>query len=127
MLFRSVSLLALSNIANIDIKTLQENRFFYVKEFCKKYPKTTLLLKGANVIISQNEKIYINTLGKARLSKGGSGDVLSGLVASLLAQGYEALNAAICGSLAHTLASNRVKKSSYALKPQDIIKGVEKL
>nr|WP_228286206.1 NAD(P)H-hydrate dehydratase [Arcobacter vandammei] len=122
-----VSLLALSNIANIDIKTLQENRFFYVKEFCKKYPKTTLLLKGANVIISQNEKIYINTLGKARLSKGGSGDVLSGLVASLLAQGYEALNATICGSLAHTLASNRVKKSSYALKPQDIIKMVEKL
>ncbi len=122
-----VSLLALSNVAHIDIKTLQENRFFYVREFCKKYPLTTLLLKGANVIIANSKNLYINIYGTNALAKGGSGDVLSGLIASLLAQGYKPLEASINASLAHTLAISKVKKNNYALKPQDIIKGVEKL
>ncbi len=40
------------------------------------------------MIISKNDKMYVNIFGSSKLSKGGSGDVLSGLIASLLAQGY---------------------------------------
>lgn len=122
-----ISLLELTKIAQISINELQENRFLYVEKFCKKYPKVVLLLKGANVIIAQKDSIYINNLGTSKLSKGGSGDVLSGLVASLLAQGYNTLEAAIFASLAHTIASNKYKKNNYSLKPQDIINKVEKL
>lgn len=122
-----VSLLKLTKIAEIDVKTLQNNRFLYVKEFCKKYPKVVLLLKGANVIIAQNSELYVNSFGSAVLSKGGSGDVLSGLVGSLLAQGYKPLSAAINGSLAHTLAVKNYKKNNYSLTPQDLIEELKKL
>ena len=120
-----ISLLKLTNIANISIEELQENRFLYVEKFCKIYPKVTLLLKGANVIISKNDKIYVNIFGSSKLSKGGSGDVLSGLIASLLAQGYTSLEAAINASLAHTIAAKKYKNNNYSMNPQDIIQGIK--
>ena len=120
-----ISLLKLTNIANISIEELQDNRFLYVEKFCKIYPKVTLLLKGANVIISKNEKIYVNIFGSSKLSKGGSGDVLSGLIASLLAQGYTSLEAAINASLAHTIAAKKYKNNNYSMSPQDIIQGIK--
>ena len=120
-----ISLLKLTNIANISIEELQENRFLYVEKFCKIYPKVTLLLKGANVIISKNEKIYVNIFGSSKLSKGGSGDVLSGLIVSLLAQGYTSLEASINASLAHTIAAKKYKNNNYSMSPQDIIQGIK--
>ena len=120
-----ISLLKLTNIANISIEELQDNRFLYVEKFCKIYPKVTLLLKGANVIISKNDKIYVNIFGSSKLSKGGSGDVLSGLIASLLAQGYTSLEAAINASLAHTIAAKKYKSNNYSMSPQDIIQGIK--
>ncbi len=121
------ALLKLSDIANIKIDELQKNRFKYVSKFCNKYPEVTLLLKGANVLIGNNNKIYINNFGTSILSKGGSGDVLSGLIASLLAQGYEALEATITASLAHTEAANNYKKNNYSLNPLNLIKEIKKI
>lgn len=121
------SLLKMSNIADITIDELQNNRIKYVEKFSLKYPKAVLLLKGTNVIISQGDNLYINTYGTAVLSKGGSGDVLSGLVGSLLAQGYEPLDAAISASLAHALAGANFKKNDYSLIPSDLIEEVRKL
>ncbi len=121
------ALLKLCDIADISIETLQNNRFKYVEKFIKKYPKVVLLLKGANVIIAQNKNIYVNSFGNAILAKGGSGDVLSGLVAALLTQGYTSLDAAISASLAHALAANNYKKNNYSLIPADLIEEVKKL
>ena len=118
------SLLKLCNIADIDVKTLQENRFAYAKSWSEKF-KAVLVLKGANTIIAKDGKIYIMPYGKNTLAKGGSGDVLSGLVLALLAQGYEPLSAAISATLAHALSLKNFKKNSYALSPTDIIKGVK--
>ena len=121
------SLLKLCKIADISVEELQNNRFLYVQIFSKKYPKVVLLLKGANVIISQNEKLFVNSFGSAVLSKGGSGDVLSGLVGSLLAQGYKTLDSAIAASLAHTLAAINYDKNNYSLLPTDLIEEIRKL
>jgi ADP-dependent NAD(P)H-hydrate dehydratase / NAD(P)H-hydrate epimerase len=121
------SLLKLCKIADIDVIQLQNNRFKYVEDFSKKYPKVVLLLKGANVIISQNEKLYVNTFGTAVLSKGGSGDVLSGLIGSLLAQKYKPLDAAISASLAHTLAARKYSKNNYSMIPSDLVEEIRRL
>ena len=121
------SLLKLCNIVDISVEQLQNNRFLYVEKFCKKYPKVVLVLKGANVIISLNEKIYVNSFGNATLSKGGSGDVLSGLIGALLAQGYNCLDAAISASLAHTLALKTYDKNNYSLTPFDLIEEIKKI
>ena len=121
------SLLKLCNIADISVDQLQNNRFLYVERFCKKYPNVVLLLKGANVIISSNEKLYVNSFGSAVLSKGGSGDVLSGLIGSLLAQGHKSLDATITASLAHAIASKNYSKNNYSLTPLDLIEEIKKL
>ena len=119
------SLLKITKIAEVDAKEIQSNRFKFVKLFAQKFPKATLILKGANTIITQNEKIYISTLGTSILSKGGSGDVLSGMIGSLLAQGYETKDAAITAVLAHALAAKNVAYNDYALNPIDICEEIK--
>jgi hydroxyethylthiazole kinase-like uncharacterized protein yjeF len=111
----------------LDVTYIQQHRFEAVRRFNARYPHVTLLLKGANMLIMQEETLYVNPLGSAKLSKGGSGDVLSGLIVSLLAQGYSGIDAAIQGSLALTLAARKYRGASYAMLPTDIIDEVAKL
>ena len=118
------SLLKICKIADIDVQTLQENRYAYARAWSEKF-NAVLVLKGANTIITKDRQIYVMPYGKNTLAKGGSGDVLSGLVLALLAQGYEPLNAAISATLAHALSLRNFDKNSYALEPTDIIKGVK--
>lgn len=120
-------ILRVCGIADIDVATLQNDRFTYVERFCATYPNAVLLLKGANVIIGTQERFFINPHGTVALAKGGSGDVLSGLIGALLAQGYEPVNAAIQASLAHTLSAQKFDKNNYALTPYDIIEGITTL
>ena len=61
------------------------------------------------------------------MSKGGSGDVLSGLIGSLLAQGYKPLEAAISASLAHAMGARNYKKNNYSLIPSDLVEEIRKL
>jgi hydroxyethylthiazole kinase-like uncharacterized protein yjeF len=119
------SLLKITKLADVSVKEIQKNRFKYLRLFGEKYPDVVLLLKGANTLITSHGKVYIQTFGTNALSKGGSGDVLSGLISSLLAQGYNPLDAAITGSLAHAYSSRKFKKNSYALTPKAIIDGVK--
>lgn len=97
-----------------------KNRDSLSAAFCKKYPGVVLLVKGATPLISTMEagklQQFVNPHGKNCLAKGGSGDVLSGLICALLAQGYTALNAAIQGSLAHSHASERIT-TDYGMTP----------
>lgn len=118
------SLLKICKMADIDVQTLQENRYAYARAWSEKF-KAVLVLKGANTIIAKDGQIYVMPYGKSALAKGGSGDVLSGLVLALLAQSYEPLNAAISATLAHALSLRNFDKNSYALEPTDIIKGVK--
>ncbi len=120
-------ILRITGIADVDVSTLQNNRFGYVEQFCAAYPSTVLVLKGSNVIIGSGEEFYINPHGTVALAKGGSGDVLGGLIASLLAQGHTPLESAIQGSLAHTLAARGFDKNNYALTPFDLIERITTL
>lgn len=109
---------------DFGVKEIQSNRFEFAQKFSMKFPQI-LVLKGANTIIAKNGKCYVNPYGTSALAKGGSGDVLSGLIASLLAQNYTLLNSAIYGTLAHSLSARKFAKNSYSLTPDDIIKGVK--
>ncbi len=122
-----VHILKTTKLADISVQELQDNRFKYIQIFCKAFSNVVLILKGANTIIGQAESFYINPHGSPALSKGGSGDVLTGLCGALLAQGYSPLRAAIQASLAQTLSAKHVNKNSYALTPKDIIQGLAHL
>jgi len=74
-------------------------------EASKKYP-VIIVLKGHYTLIAVKGKGYFNTTGNAGLAKGGSGDVLTGMLTSLLAQRYNSLQAAILGVYLHGLAAD---------------------
>ncbi len=121
------TLLARVGIADVDAQGVQDDRFALAEAFCRAYPDAVLLLKGANVIIGQNDRFFVNPHGTNVLAKGGSGDVLAGLIGALLAQGYTPLDAAIHASLAHTEAARRFDGANYALTPDDLIGGIASL
>ncbi|QKF63984.1 bifunctional ADP-dependent NAD(P)H-hydrate dehydratase/NAD(P)H-hydrate epimerase [Campylobacter corcagiensis] len=115
-----VSLLKLANIADISVSDLQFNRFKYAQIWSEKF-RSVLVLKGANTIIVQNEKLFVSNFGSPALSKGGSGDVLAGMIGALLAQNYSVLNASISSVIAHGLAAQKFRANLYGLNPLDII------
>ena len=84
---------------------------------------STVVLKGHYTIIATpNGEVYINTTGNSGLAKGGSGDVLSGLIGSLLAQGYSTKESAILGVYLHGKAADnlKIKISEAGMLPSDI-------
>ncbi len=118
------SLLRITGIADLSVSELQERRFELARAWSEKF-SGVLVLKGANTLIAQAGVIYVCDKGSAALAKGGSGDVLAGLIGGLLAQGYSPLQASICGVLAHALAARAFAKNSYALSPLDLIEEVK--
>ena len=118
------SLLKIAGIADLSVSELQERRFELARAWSEKF-SGVLVLKGANTLIAQAGIIYVCDKGSAALAKGGSGDVLAGLIGGLLAQGYSPLQASICGILAHALAARAFAKNSYALSPLDLIEEVK--
>ncbi|MGL2732827.1 NAD(P)H-hydrate dehydratase [Helicobacter pylori] len=111
---------------NISMLELLDNKLEIARDFSQKYPKVVLLLKGANTLIAHQGRVFINHLGSVALAKAGSGDVLAGLIVSLLAQNYTPLDAAINASLAHALAGLEFK-NHYALTPLDLIEKIKRL
>ena len=118
------SLLKIAGIADLSVSELQERRFELARAWSEKF-SGVLVLKGANTLIAQAGIIYVCDKGSAVLAKGGSGDVLAGLIGGLLAQSYSPLQASICGVLAHALAARAFAKNSYALNPLDLIEEVK--
>jgi hydroxyethylthiazole kinase-like uncharacterized protein yjeF len=71
-----------------------------VKAFSKKHD-VVVLIKGAHSITVYKDKLYINTTGNPGMATAGTGDVLTGLISGLVAQGYEPLSATIFGVYLH--------------------------
>lgn len=97
------------------------------KLFSKKY-EVIVLIKGAYTTIVNGEKLFINTTGNPGMATGGSGDVLSGMLAALVSQGYDILTASILGVYIHGRAGDlAAKKNGYeSLLANDIIDHIGK-
>ena len=119
------SLLKTLGIAEISTKDVQTDRFKWAREFSKHYPKAVLVLKGANTIITKADELYVNSTGTSKLAKGGSGDVLAGMIGSLMSQSYSPLEAALSASLAHAKVAKNCKCASFGLTPEDLCEGIK--
>lgn len=117
-------LLQLVGLGDYTIEEIQQNRFELARAFTKKFP-VVLVLKGANTVIAQGDYLYISPLGTNHLAKGGSGDVLAGVIVALLAQDYPPLEAAIHGVLAHSIAASQLRINDYAMSPLDLIESLK--
>jgi len=89
--------------------------------------KVVIVLKSHHTLIALPDgKTYFNSTGNAGMAKGGSGDVLTGIITSLLAQGYKAAEAAILGVYIHGWAGDLAAKkySRQAMLPSHLIESL---
>lgn len=104
---------------------IEKSREDTAKKYAKEN-KVILVLKGKNTIVTDGEKVYINETGNKGMAKGGNGDVLSGIIASLTAQGMDSFDASVCGVYLHGLAGDIACReyTDMAMTASDIIKHI---
>lgn len=104
-------------------KTVNSNRENTAIDFAKKFGVVTVLKGAGTIIASPDGEVYINHTGNSGMATGGSGDILSGIIGSLLAQGAAPINAAAAGVFLHgtigDLAAEKLGKIS--MLPTDMI------
>lgn len=88
-----------------------------------------MLLKGHRTVITDGSTTYINHTGNPGMAVGGSGDVLAGIIVSLLGQGIEPLEAAACGAWLHGAAGDRcaAEMGQYGMLPTDMLNVLPRL
>jgi len=88
-----------------------------------------LLLKGHRTVITDGQTVYMNQTGNPGMAVGGSGDVLAGMIVSLLGQGIEPVKAAACGAWLHGAAGDLCaeKLGQYAMLPTDMLEALPRL
>ena len=105
---------------------IEQNRRTVVEDFVKTYP-CTLLLKGSQTLVAQaDQHTYTNTSGNVGMATAGSGDVLSGIIGALLAQGCTPFESAKFGAYLHGKAGDLAArtKGKVSLIAEDIIEQI---
>ena len=107
---------------------LTEDRFESAKTFAKQ-SNSIVLLKGHRTVITDGNSHYINPTGNPGMAVGGSGDILAGMIVSLLGQGITPLEAAACGAWLHGAAGDICAKEigQYGMLPSDMLKVLPRL
>ncbi|WP_352418660.1 NAD(P)H-hydrate dehydratase [Proteiniborus sp.] len=116
----------LSRLLGVSVEEIQSNRVHYCRYAARKFNAITVL-KGANTVISSpSGNTYINTTGNPGMATAGSGDVLSGMIASFIGQKIAPLYAAIAGVFLHGLAGDigAKEKGEYGLIAGDIVENI---
>lgn len=94
-----------SRLTGVGTDEIQQQRETIAVEFAAHH-NVVLLLKGPGTIVTDGRQLAVNATGNVALAKGGSGDVLTGLITALLAQGMTAFEAARLGAHLHGLAGD---------------------
>lgn len=112
----------MARLLKCDSGMINENRIMAAEKYAEQYG-ITVVLKGAGTIISDRCRTSANHTGNAGMSKGGSGDILSGIIGSAAAQGIPPYDAACAGVYMHGLAGDAAaeKFGQEAMLPRDII------
>lgn len=104
-------------------KAVNSDRENTAINFAKKYGVVTVLKGAGTIIAAPNGTAYINHTGNSGMATGGSGDVLSGIIGSLLAQGASPINAAAAGVFLHGIIGDLAaeKLGKISMLPTDMI------
>ena len=101
----------LSRLTGIPVPDLTEDLVSASLDYIRHPSRETVLVaKDARTVITDGKRIYLNLSGSSALAKGGSGDVLAGLIAGLIATGSDRLSAAVLGAFLHGRAGERLAK-----------------
>ena len=111
-----------SRLAGISPERIHHDRAGTASDFASAHGCIVVLKGHSTVVAEPDGKLWINTTGNSALAKGGSGDVLAGVIASLLAQGHSPADAARIGVYVHGLAGDRLAKEFgvHGVLPHDL-------
>lgn len=116
----------MSRLTDKPISEIAENIIEVAERFAKE-KKLTCVLKDARTIVTEgNRGTYVNTSGNDGMATGGTGDVLTGVIAGLLGQGLSVVEAARLGVYIHGLAGDAAaaKKGAYGLLADDVCEAI---
>lgn len=112
-----------ARLLNKPLEEIENDPEHYATEISKKYNCITIL-KGCPTVISKyGTELYLNNSANSALSKAGSGDVLTGIIAGLLAQGMDPFEASKLGIYLHSLCGEFAAKkfTKYSVMADDLI------
>ena len=118
-----------SRLSNINSAEIMLNRFETVRDFAKKYRVNIVMKSETTFSCLSNGDIFINPTGNESLGTVGSGDVLSGIIVSLLSQTSDIKRTLICGNYLHGLCADMYYKkygNKQSASQQDFIKMIPK-
>ena len=96
----------MARLCGVSVSEIAKARETIAADFARRY-RVTLLLKGKNTVIaSPRGEIHRNPTGNSGMATGGMGDVLTGVIASLMGQGLDGYNAAVLGAFIHGLSGD---------------------
>jgi len=113
----------MSRLTGLSAGKIQQDRIAAVVDLCRQSGReTVVVLKGAGTIIADNHgNLAVNTSGNQGMACGGMGDVLSGLLGSLLAQKVSSWNAACAGVYLHGLAADILaREKTYGYQASEV-------
>lgn len=119
----------MARLTKLPISEIQADRINIVQNFSKKWNKI-IVLKGANTVISSPDgKILISPFANPILATAGTGDILSGIIAGLLAQGLKVSDASCVGVFIHSLAAEVIAKEigKTGMLASDLLKVIPKV
>lgn len=113
----------MGRLCGITAKEVNADRVDVALRFAEKYGVITVLKGSGTIIASPNGQALLNTTGNSGMATGGSGDVLAGMTAGLLAQGKSAFDCAAAAVYLHGLAGDFAaeKLGKISMLPSDII------
>jgi len=119
----------MARLLGATVKEVQEDRINIARSFSKEYGVITVLKGSRTIIASPEGEIYINTTGNAGMATGGSGDVLTGIIASFIGQGLKPLDAAVVGVYLHGTCGDNVarRKGEHGLIAGDLVREIPKV
>lgn len=119
----------MARLCKCDVKTIQGDLIATARTFSDTYHATCILKDCRSVINVWHGMTYLNLSGNHGMATAGSGDVLSGIVGSLLGQGCTVENAAVFGAYIHGLAGNQALQETgfRGMIADDIINGLNGL
>ncbi len=113
----------MARLSGKSIQELKADKMAGAREFAKEYG-VTLVLKGPNTVVAAPDgRLFVNTTGNPGMARGGSGDILAGIIAAFLAQGLAPWDAAACGVYLHGLAGDIAAEQNtmQGMRPSDMI------
>jgi NAD(P)H-hydrate epimerase len=113
----------LSRLLQIDIAAIKASPPAAAREAARRF-RQVVVLKGAPTVVAEpSGRVWINTTGNAGMATAGAGDVLTGLIAGLLAQGLKPVEAARLGVFVHGMSGDIAaeQKTEYCLIAGDLI------